>query len=174
MFNDVNGMPLHPLIIHAPVIGVPLAFLLTLLFAFPRTRAWARWPLALTVLGSMAAVWASRESGEVLRATKKLFPGNLAGDLIQRHAQLATQLFFIMLGFSVITLLAVFLVGRRQTATVDESGTTSRPGGRRALNLILLVLLLLVAVAALVWTARVGDIGARAVWNPTSSGLFPF
>ena len=175
MFNDVNGMPLHPLIIHAPVIGIPLAFLLTLLFAFPRTRAWARWPLALTVLGSTAAVWASRESGEVLRATKKLFPGNLAGDLIQRHAQLATQLFFIMIGFSVITLLAVFLVGRRQTATVDESGTTSRPGGgRRVLNLILLGLLLLVAVVAFVWTARVGDIGARAVWNPTSNGLFPF
>ena len=35
MFNDVNGMPLHPLIIHAPVIGIPLAFLLTLLFAVP-------------------------------------------------------------------------------------------------------------------------------------------
>jgi len=174
VFNDVNGMPLHPLIIHAPVIGIPLAFLLTLLFAFPRTRAWARWPLALTVLGSTAAVWASRESGEVLRATKKIFPGNLAGDLIQRHAQLATQLFYIMLGFSVITLLAVFLVGRRQTA-IDESGTTSRSGaGQRVLNLILLVLLLLVAVAAFVWTARVGDLGARAVWNPTSNGLFPF
>jgi hypothetical protein len=80
-----------------------------------------------------------------------------------------------MIGFSVITLLAVFLVGRRQTATVDESGTTSRSGGgRRVLHLIRLVLLLLVAAAAFVWTARVGDIGARAVWNPTSNGLFPF
>ncbi len=79
MFNDVNGMPLHPLIIHAPVIGIPLAFLLTLLFAFPRTRAWARWPLALTVLGSTAAVWASRESGEVLRATKKHLPRKPGG-----------------------------------------------------------------------------------------------
>ncbi len=175
MFNDVNGMPLHPLIIHAPVIGIPLAFLLTLLFAFPRTRPWARWPLALTVLGSTAAVWAARESGEVLQATKRIVPGNLVGDLIQRHAQLATQLFFIMIGFSVITLLAVFLVGRRQPATADETGTTSRTtGGSRPLNLILLVLLLLVAAVALVWTGRVGDIGSRAVWNPASSGLFPF
>ena len=175
MFNDVNGMPLHPLIIHAPVIGIPLAFLLTLLFAFPRTRAWARWPLALTVLGSTAAVWASRASGEVLRAEKGIVPGNPVGDLIQRHAQLASQLFFIMLGFSVITLLAVFLVGRRQPKAAGDTGTASPSGSaRRPLNLILLLLLLVVGAAAFVWTARVGDIGARAVWNPTSNGLFPF
>ena len=51
MFDEIGDMPLHPLVIHAPVIGIPLAFLLALLFAFPRTRDWARWPLALTVLG---------------------------------------------------------------------------------------------------------------------------
>jgi len=175
VFNDVNGMPLHPLIIHAPVIGIPLAFLLSLLFAFPRTRAWARWPLALTVLGSTAAVWAARESGEVLQTTRNIVPGTLAGDLIQRHSQLATQLFYIMLGFTVVTLLAVFLVGRRRPANADETGTTSpTTGGSRPLNLILLLLLLVVAAAAFVWTARVGDIGARAVWNPNSTGLFPF
>ena len=175
MFDDVNGMPLHPLIIHVPVVGIPLAFLLTLLFAVPRTRAWARWPLALTVLGSTAAVWAARASGEVLRSSRNIVPGNLAGDLIQRHAQLAGQLFYIMLGFSVITLLAVFLVGRRQPKAASDGGTASDAGGgRRPLNLILLLLLVVVAAAAFVWTARVGDIGSRAVWNPTSNGLFPF
>jgi hypothetical protein len=174
VFNDVNGMPLHPLIIHVPVIGIPLAFLLTLLFAVPPTRAWARWPLAVTVLGSTAAVWAARASGEALRSSRNIVPGNLAGDLIQRHAQLAGQLFFIMLGFSVITLLAVFLVGPRQPK-VAGAGTAGGSGGRRRpLNLILLLLLLVAAAAAFVWTARVGDIGSRAVWNPTSNGLFPF
>ena len=61
MFDQIGDMPLHPLIIHAPVIGIPLALLLTLLFAFPRTRAWARWPLALTVLGATAAIWVAAE-----------------------------------------------------------------------------------------------------------------
>lgn len=174
MFNDINGMPLHPLIIHVPVIGIPLAFLLTLLFAFPRTRAWARWPLAVTVLGSTAAVWAARASGEVLRSSRNIVPGNPAGDLIQRHAELANQLFFLMLGFSGITLLAVFLVGRRQTATTDGASTSRPASGRRPLNLILLLLLVVVAAAAFVWTARVGELGSRAAWNPNSTGLFPF
>jgi hypothetical protein len=175
VFDDVNGMPLHPLIIHVPVIGIPLAFLLTLLFAVPRTRAWARWPLALTVLGSTAAVWAARASGEALRSSRNIVPGNPVGDLIERHAQLAGQLFFIMLGFSVITLLAVFLVGRRQPKAAAGAGSTSESaGGRRPLNLVLLLLLVVAAAAAFVWTARVGDIGSRAVWNPNSTGLFPF
>lgn len=175
MFDDINGMPLHPLIIHAPVIGIPLAFLLSLLFAFSRTRAWARWPLALTVLGSTATVWAARESGEVLRATRNIVPGNLAGDLIQRHEQLANQLFYIMLGFTVVTLLGVSSVGRRRLATAEGTDTTSQPTtGRRPLNIILLLLIVVVAAVALVWTGRVGDIGARAVWNPNSTGLFPF
>jgi uncharacterized membrane protein len=175
VFNDVNGMPLHPLIVHLAVVGIPLAFLLTVLFAVPRTRAWARWPLALTVLGSTAVVWAARQSGAALQASRKIVPGTPSGDLIQRHSLLAGQLFLIMLGFSVVTLLAIFLVGRRQTATGDEGGTTSHSGsGRRPLNLILLLLLIVVAAVALVWTARVGDLGSRAAWNPNSTGLFPF
>jgi hypothetical protein len=175
VFNDVNGMPLHPLIVHAPVVGIPLAFLLTLLFAVPPTRKWARWPLAVTVLGSTAAVWAARASGEALRSSRNILPGNPVGDLIQRHAQLAGQLFFIMLGFSVITLLAVFLVGPRQPKTAGDAGSAGESGTRRRpLNLILLLLLIATAAAAFVWTARVGDIGSRAVWNPMSNGLFPF
>ena len=68
LFDQLNGMPLHPLIIHAPVIGIPLAFLLAVLFAFPRTRAWARWPLLVTVLGATAGTFTARESIKALFA----------------------------------------------------------------------------------------------------------
>ena len=79
MFDEIGDMPLHPLVTHAPVIGIPLAMLLALLFAFPRTRNWARWPLALTVLGSTAAVFVSRESGEALQRSLNIQPGNPRG-----------------------------------------------------------------------------------------------
>ena len=74
VFDEIGDMPLHPLVTHAPVIGIPLALLLALLFTFPRTRNWARWPLALTVLGSTAAVFVSRESGETLERWMALHP----------------------------------------------------------------------------------------------------
>ena len=110
MFDQLNGMPLHPLIIHAPVIGIPLAFLLAVLFAFPRTRAWARWPLLVTVLGATAATFAARESGKALFARLDLPAESPVLSLLRTHEALANQLFYIMLGYAVITVAAVFLV----------------------------------------------------------------
>jgi uncharacterized membrane protein len=172
MFDQINGMPLHPLILHVPVIGIPLALLLAVLFAFPRTRAWARWPLALTVLGATAATFAAKESGEALKARLRLKPGNPVGDLIERHEALADQLFYIMLGYSVIAVAAALLVPHRVRATTEGAGPAR--SSRGPLGLVLLVLLIAAAAVAFIWTARVGDIGSRAVWNPNSTGLFPF
>ena len=172
MFDEINGMPLHPLIIHAPVFGIPLAFLLAGLFAFPRTRAWARWPLLVTVLGATAATFAAKESGEALAARMGIQPGNPVGDLIVQHEALADQLFYIMLGYAVITVATVFLVTPRVAVPGDTASATR--SSRGPLGVVLLILLLLVGLVALVWVARVGDIGARAVWNPNSPGLIPF
>ena len=170
MFDEIGDMPLHPLVTHAPVIGIPLSLLLALLFAIPRTRNWARWPLAVTVLGSTAAVFVSRESGHALQRSLNIQPGNPVGDLIEKHEALADQLFYIMLGYSVITLAAVFLVGRRPVAASSDATAAVKPR-IGALGIVLLLLLLAAAVLAALWTVRVGDIGARAVWNPTGTGL---
>ena len=170
MFDQIGDMPLHPLVIHVPVLGIPLALLLTLLFAFPRTREWARWPLALTVLGSTAATWVAEQSGEALQASLGITGGNPVGDLINQHSALADQLFYIMLGFSVITLLNVFLV--RTVPAVDGGRKEGRPAA--PLRILLVVAMAAVGVVAFIWVARVGDLGARAVWNPTGTGLFPF
>jgi Predicted membrane protein (DUF2231) len=172
MFDQINGMPLHPLIIHVAVLGIPLAFLLAGLFALPRTRAWARWPLAVTVLGATAATFAARESGHALEARLKFPAGSAVSNLIQQHERLADQLFYIMLGYAVVTVATVFLVTPRVAVPGDPASV--KRSSRGPLGVVLLVLLLVVGAIAFIWVARVGDIGARAVWNPNSSGLFPF
>jgi hypothetical protein len=172
MFDQINGMPLHPLIIHAPVLGIPLAFLLAGLFAFPRTRAWARWALLITVLGATAATFAARESGQALSARMNLPADSPVLGLIRQHEVLADQLFYIMLGYAVITVAAVLLVTPRVAVPGDPASV--KRSSRGPLGVVLLALLLVVGVVALIWVIRVGDLGARAVWNPTSTGLFPF
>jgi hypothetical protein len=172
MFDQINGMPLHPLIIHAPVLGIPLAFLLAGLFAFPRTRAWARWPLVITVLGATAATFAARESGQALSARLPLPADSPVLTLIRQHEALADQLFYIMLGYAVIAVATVLLVTPR-VAVPGDPGSVKR-SSRGPLGVVLLGLLLVVGIVALVWVARVGDLGARAVWNPNSTGLLPF
>jgi hypothetical protein len=168
VFDKIGDMPLHPLAVHAPVLGIPLAFLLAVLFAFPRTRQWARWPLAVTVVGAMAACFVAKESGEAFERSQQIRPGNPVGNLIALHSHYADQLFLIMIGFAVVALVNVFVVSRRVVA--GQSGSSAPR--RRPLNVILLVVLLVVAATALVWVVRVGDIGSRAVWNPTSTPLF--
>ena len=164
MFDNLGNLPLHPLVVHAAVIGIPLAALLAFLFAFPRTREWARWPLAITVVAVTAVTFVARQSGLAFEAALGIRPGNPVGDLILQHSLLANQLFYIMIGFSVIALLNVFIVSKRATDGAAKQSAILRIG--------LPILLVAAAVVALVWIVRVGDLGARAVWNPTAPPLF--
>ena len=167
MFDKIGDLPLHPLVVHAAVIGIPLAALMAFLFAFPKTREWARWPLAITVVGATAVTFVARESGLALEAALGIKPGNPVGDLIVQHSMLANQAFYIMIGFAVIGLLNVFLVSKRTADGVDGAGKQSA-----VLRIGLPILLVAAAVVALAWIVRVGDLGARAVWNPTAPPLF--
>jgi hypothetical protein len=169
VFDKIGDLPLHPLVIHVVVIGIPLAVLLAVLFAFPKTRAWARWPLGITVVGATAATYVAKQSGLAFEAALGIKPGNPVGDLILKHSQLAEQLFWIMIAFSVIGLLNVFLVSRR------TSGSTEAVAKQPAIvRIVLPVLLVAAALVAMLWIVRVGDLGARAVWNPTSPPIFQF
>lgn len=164
MFDKIGDMPLHPLVIHAVVFGIPLAALLAILFAFPRTREWARWPLAIVVVGATAVTFVARQSGLAFEAALGIKPGNPVGDLILQHSLLANQLFYIMIVFAAIGLINVFVVRK----------STSDDGAKQpaVIRIVLPSLLVAAALVALIWIVRVGDLGARAVWNPTAPPLF--
>ena len=169
MFDKIGNLPLHPLVVHAVVVGIPLAVLLAFLFAFPRTRSWARWPLAIVVVGATGATFVARQSGLAFQAALGIKPGNPAGNLILKHSLLANQLFYIMIVFAVIGLLNVFLVSR------STSGEGSNGASQTAIIRVgLPILLVIVALVAFIWVVRVGDLGAHAVWNPTAPPMIPF
>lgn len=163
MFSSIGDLPLHPLVLHAAVLGLPVTLLLAILFTVPRTRAWARWPLAVAGVGSLVAVFVARASGaalmQVLLENEAL--GGEALTLVVRHSQLADQLFWITLVLAVLTVVSALLVGR-------VGGTVERRG-HRGRDTVLLGLLLVVAALAAFWVYRVGDLGATAVWNPSGT-----
>ena len=160
MFDTVGGLPLHALVLHVVVIAVPLATLLALLFAYPRTRNWARWPLAVVAVGTLGATFVTKESGEELEQALGIKPGNPVGDLIQKHQQLANQLLILVAVFTVVTVASSLLVSRLDVAP-------RRPPV--AIEVGLPVLLVIASLVMSYWVYRVGDIGSRAVWNPEGS-----
>jgi hypothetical protein len=168
MFDKIGDLPLHPLVVHAAVVGIPLAALFAFLFAFPKTREWARWPLAITVVGVTVVTYVARQSGLAFEAALGVTPGNPVGELVLQHSLLANQLFYIMIAFAAIGLLNVFVVRR---STSDSTHAAKQPA---IIRVVLPILLVAVAVVALLWVVRVGDLGARAVWNPTSPPIFNF
>jgi uncharacterized membrane protein len=160
MPSQINGLPTHPLVIHAAVVLVPLAALLGVLFAIPRTRAWSRVPLVLVSLAAAGAVFAAKLTGQQLLTviTREGQMQGPVGDAVRLHQQRANVLVLAMLGYAVLAI-AAFVVSRRTTGT--ELVTT-----------IAAVLLVAGAAGVAFQTYRVGDVGSRAVWNPTGQRDF--
>lgn len=158
MFDAIGDMPLHPLVVHAVVVGIPLALLLAVLFALPRFRSVARWPLGVVAVGSAVVTLVAKESGEGLERALGIVPGNPVGDLISQHEELAEQLAWITVVVAVVAVLNVLLVSRgAESRTVDK---------------VLPVVLIAAALVATIWVVRTGDIGSRAVWNPTGETVY--
>jgi hypothetical protein len=150
MFSEIHGLPLHPLAVHGAVVFVPLAALMGVLFAVPRTRAWSRIPLVLVSLAALGALWVARQSG--LALDQHLGFTDFRGALIAEHKHRANWLIIFMIIFAVIAI-AAFVV----TRAADPNKLTTN---------VLAVLLVVGAALVAFQTYRVGDLGSKIVWNP--------
>jgi hypothetical protein len=168
--KTVDGLPLHPLIIHATVVMLPLAALsVAIAGLWPRARRQLHvTPLILSVL-ALILLPLSFQSGENL----KEFTGS--NPLIERHEELAHQLLWPVIGLFVAALLIEIVrrrssahrqptqlhAGRREMVTADSGST--------ALAMIAGVLAVVFSVWTTVQTVRVGEAGAKAVWSHSHS-----
>ena len=152
---ELNGLPLHPLVVHAVVVLGPLAALTGLAYAFvPRWRWLLRWPLvALSVLTAVAALLATQSGESLLEARPELEP------LVEEHEERGELLRNVALGYAIVSLVAAWALG-------GVSALASGKGGRETrFGIPVVVVLAVGAVAMLVTLFLAGDSGARAVWG---------
>ncbi|MGV8969952.1 MAG: DUF2231 domain-containing protein [Microbacteriaceae bacterium] len=162
MFDTFFGLPLHPFVVHATEVAVPLAAVLVLLAAaWPRFRRWAAYlPLGVSLV-ALVLVPISTQSGEKLESR---VGGN---GLIEIHSSLADGLLPWAAGLvlvAAITLAWNILETRRRRAI----STGSAAAGRRATRwvpIVILVLALVVSTGTTVQAVLVGHSGATAVWS---------
>lgn len=155
MFHSIDGLPLHPLVVHAVVVLLPLTSLGVLASAFVpalRRRLGALLPLGGVVSFVLTPV--ATQSGEFLER-KVGDPG--------KHAELGDQLIWFALALAIVAV-AQYVAGRRADASVTRSG------GRAPLATAVTVLAVLVPLASLVQVYRVGESGARAAWGGVVEG----
>jgi len=156
----IAGLPLHPLVVHAAVVLTPLATLLVAAFAvLPRWRWLTRWPAGLTTLVALATVFLARLSGQSLLSSR---PELRQLAEVQTHMQRGKLLLWLMLGFTVLTVIGMWALGG---PSLMASGRGQQEKRAVVLDRLMPVLLVGGAVVVLVWVVLTGDAGARAVWG---------
>lgn len=151
-----NGLPAHPLFVHAPVVLVPLAVLATLaLVARPGWRQRFGPVLAgLAVVATIATFLAIR-SGDALATA-------LGQDIDpSKHKNLALTTRWLVLGFTLGTLVYVALDRLRRPADASPD----QPGSGSVAAWAVAGLTAVVGLAAAWWMYRTGEAGASLVWN---------
>ena len=169
MFDTIGGIPLHPLIVHAVVVLVPLAALLVLASALSATvRRWAGILTPITATIALALVPLATESGESLE--KRVDPS----PTLEEHTELGDSLVYFVL---VLALAAWLLWYADRRARATASGTTTTTEGashaghvaRTGLITAAMVLSVVAVLATSVQVFRIGHSGAQATWEDTGA-----
>ncbi|MBG6105288.1 putative membrane protein [Micromonospora vinacea] len=154
MPDTVNGLPLHPLVVHAVVVLLPLAAIGVAALAIrPSWRGRYGWLVVLITALATVAVPVASSTGEGLE--------HRVGDP-GVHAQLGDTLIWFALPLLVASIALVWL-HRRAARPAGEKSATRRTSAPVAV--VIAVLAVVVAAANLVQVYRVGDSGAKAVWG---------
>jgi hypothetical protein len=148
---EIFGIPVHPLVVHAAVVLVPLVAIGTLLIAFwPKARIRFGWLVAVFSLGGIGATILARESGEALFESM----GEVASPTLSSHMSWGNQAFWP----AIVMAMALFAM----MLTTRGRKSEERPSVWYWVSAIVAVL---AAVVSLVMIIKVGHSGATAVWT---------
>jgi hypothetical protein len=149
------GLPAHPLLVHVPVVLLPLTALGAVAMAVSaRMRARIGWIVVAMGAVSLVGVQLAIGSGEVLQES---VPRSHALHVHTSIAETLRPLAFLLL----LAVVAMMLVDRRRRHHPERVHTT----GTRALAAGSAAAAVLLAAVTTVWVVRVGHNGAAATWQ---------
>ena len=145
LFGFIAGLPMHPLVVHAAVVLLPLSAvaLIVLVFA-PRLRKSFGWVTIAGLAVGTGAAFVAKESGEALAARVGL-PAD--------HARWGDILVPVSIGLLLVAIVWLLLAKRAAHTSIRSLAITASG-----------ILAAILAVAATAITVLVGHSGAEAVW----------
>jgi hypothetical protein len=159
----IHGTPLHPLVVHAVVVLIPLAALGGILFAVRAAwRWWLRWPMVVTSVLAAGGVGLAYLSGHSLNNQRFAQAQGALLDAINAHRHWAHLLILATGFYVVIVLVAAWALGGPSALASGRGARETVAGWAVPVE----VLLVIAALVVLVLVVLTGDAGAKAVWNP--------
>lgn len=157
MFGEINGLPVHALVIHLAVVFTPLAALLGLGLWVPRWRMRLRWPLVGAAVIAAGTIFVAKQSGQTLKTalgSQVTGANNPTAKLVKHHEDLGNRLFIAILIYLAVTVIAALLLRRL---------------GNHLMTYGVALVVAVLAIGIIVLTVQTGEAGARARWNPDGS-----
>jgi uncharacterized membrane protein len=161
VFEEFQGIPVHPLLVHAAVVFVPLLGLVSLLYALlPFSRQHLRWVLfALSLIGPATATFARLSGLAFFDRMKKAGKINPAGEFVKqvdRHQHFGTMTLYATIALGIVGLLLWWFV--RPRAATERAKFDF-------LSVVLSVVTVVAAGIAVYYVVRTGDSGSKMVWT---------
>lgn len=157
--NEVFGLPAHPLIVHAPVVLLPLALVgVLVMIVRPSWRTSLLWPtIIIGCIGAVGAILAS-QSGEWLVAR---VPESQTVHDHQQLGEMARNLSILFAGMLCLWGLRWLVVERGFFSSTPLPKLLSPKWAATAI----VALTALFGVLTTVWVVQAGHSGAKAAWK---------
>ncbi|CAA9324874.1 MAG: hypothetical protein AVDCRST_MAG34-286 [uncultured Nocardioidaceae bacterium] len=167
---EIDGLPLHPLVIHLAIGLVPLSALAAVALVLLHKPRWLiRWVAMLATFGAIGAVMLARVTGaSLLRDRPFLTSDPRLNDLLGTHQDRADLLLVAVI---ILTVLVVVAFAALPAPSALASRRFAHAGvPRRWLPPVLTVAVLAAAGFAVVMVMLTGHAGATAVWDIPEGG----
>jgi len=154
LFDQINGLPVHVLVLHAAVVFVPLLALGAIVYALVGPwRPKIGWAVLLLGIVAPICTFVAKESGEKLYDRLAPHMSAAGKKLLDEHLHFGTNTFFWTLGLGVVSIVMVVLTRREKNSTP------------KAVQWVLSAAMVVLALIAGYYVYRTGDSGAKAVWG---------
>ena len=157
--TSIDGLPAHVLLVHIPVVLIPLGAIGALAMLWPRCRSMIGWWVCGVLVVAGVATQLAISSGKSLR------PYVRETSLVRAHTHIGENIRpWLLLMF--LALLGVMLVDRMVRKAGDSPRDWLRP-----LGIGLSVASIVFAAVSVYWIYRIGHSGSKAVWQPTQTRI---
>jgi len=165
MIDSFGNIPSHPLLVHIPVVLVPLSMLFTVfMVVVPALRrrhgSVAMGILALACAGSFVAARSGRSLEREYTEAGQTIP-----DLLRDHADMGNRLQFLVAIYLILSI-AWIIRSRRSVPIYDEDGSPAR--APQIVSIVLVVLVLASGTFSTWSTVKTAFSGSRSVWEQVS------
>lgn len=162
MIDSFGNIPSHPLLVHIPVVLVPLSMLATITMVIVPGLRRRYGPLAIAVLAfACAGSFVAARSGRSLER-EYTDAGQTIPDLLRDHADMGNRLQFLVAIYLILSIVWIAR-SRRSVPIYDEDGAPAR--APQIVSVLIVVFVLVSGSLSTLSTLRTGHSGARSVWE---------